>query len=178
MAKDIANPLSLLLVASISPLLAACFSSEQPKLPPASAAAPFGGGGRYAVYEHVADNRYQRQEVFVIKHRPDRGYDFANEKGETLTMSLHAVGDDLFAGQTRTEKDKDEPGYGYVLFRITGNEALLYAPQCDEQDKATLNAFGVELGGQFECIIDRVADPIGLFRRLDPGKPVSKLVRE
>jgi hypothetical protein len=28
------------------------------------------------------------------------------------------------------------------------------------------------------CIVDRVADPIGLFRRLDPGQPISKLVRE
>ena len=59
----------------------------------------------------------------------------------------------------------------------TGSEALLHVPQCDEQDKAMLATFQVEVG-RFECMIDRVADPSGLFKRLDLGKPISKLVRE
>ena len=31
---------------------------------------------------------------------------------------------------------------------------------------------------RLECIIDRVADAPALFKRLDPGEPISKLVRE
>jgi hypothetical protein len=49
--------------------------------------------------------------------------------------------------------------------------------KCDQQDKAMLKAFGVEISG-YDCLIDRVADPAGLFKQLDPGQPVSKLVRE
>lgn len=177
MSKYLPNGARLLLVSALALPLAGCFSSEQPKFPLADAAAPFGDGGRYVVYEHVADNRYQLQEVFVINRRPDRAYDFVNEKGEVLTISLHAVGGNLFAGQTKVENEKDKPGYGYVMFRVAGNETVLHAPQCDQQDKAMLKAFGVEISG-YDCLIDRVADPAGLFKQLDPGQPVSKLVRE
>jgi hypothetical protein len=167
---------TLPLLAAICIVLAGCFQSEQPKFPLADAAAPFGEGGRFVVYEWVAGDRFERQEVFVITRRADRAYDFVNEKGETLTMSLHALGEDRFVGQA--SPDKTQPGYGYVVFRMTGNEALLYLPQCDKQDKAALNAAGVELNGEYECIVDRVGDPAGLFRRLDLGEPASKLVRE
>jgi hypothetical protein len=178
MPKHLPKGAWLLLVSALALPLASCFSSEQPRFPLAGAAAPFGEGGRYVVYEHVADNRYQRQEMFVIKRRADRAYDFVNEKGEVLTISLHEVGSQLFAGQAKAEKDKDKPGYGYVMFRIIGAEAVLHAPQCDQQDKVMLEAFGVEISSAYDCIIDRVADPGGLFKRLDLGQPVSKLVRE
>jgi hypothetical protein len=179
MAKWLPNLRSSLFLAIVSLLLAGCFESEQPKFPLASAAAPFGEGGRYVVYERVENDQYQRQEVFVIKRRPDRAYDFVNEKSEVIRISLHAIGGDLFAGQANSEqeKDKDKPAYAYVVFRVTGSEALLYIPQCDEQHKATLATFQVEIG-RFECMIDRVADPPALFKRLDLGKPMSKLVRE
>ena len=177
------NPLKhhtrLVVIAAAGAVLAGCFESEQPKFPLASAAAPFGEGGRYVVYERVENDQYQRQEVFVIKRRPDRAYDFVNEKGEVITISLHAIGGDLFAGQATNEqeKDNDKPAYAYVVFSVTGSEALLHVPQCDEQDKATLATLQVEIG-RFECMIDRVADPSALFKRLDLGKPISKLVRE
>ena len=163
-------------LAAIGILLAGCFQSEQPRFPLTDAAAPFGGGGRYVVYERVAADRFERQEVFVITRRADRAYDFVNEKGETLTISLHALGGDRFVGQA--SPDKTRPGYGYVVFRITGNEAMLHLPQCDKQDKAVLKAAGVEMNGEYECIIDRVGDPVGLFRRIEFGEPTSKLVRE
>jgi hypothetical protein len=166
----------LLLFAAIGVLLAGCFQSEQPKFSVADAAAPFGDGGRYVVYERVAGDRFERQEVFVIKRRADRAYEFVNEKGETLTISLHALGSDRFVGQA--SPSKNQPGYGYVVFRFTGNEATLYLPQCDKQDKAVLKAAGVEMNGEYECIVDRVGDPVGLFRRLELGEPTSKLVRE
>ena len=100
------------------------------------------------VYERVEDNQYRRQEVFVIKRRPDRAYDFVNEKDEVVTISLHAHRRRPVrrAGDNEQEKDKDKPAYGYVVFRVTGNEALLHAPQCDEQDKAMLATLGVEIG--------------------------------
>jgi hypothetical protein len=179
MTKRLMNRARALLVTVTSVLLAGCFESEQPKFPLASAAAPFGEGGRYVVYERVENDQYRRQEVFVIKRRPDRAYDVVNEKGEAIRISLHAIGGDLFAGQANNEqeKDKDKPAYAYVVFSVTGSEALLHVPQCDEQDKAMLATFQVEVG-RFECMIDRVADPSGLFKRLDLGKPISKLVRE
>jgi hypothetical protein len=83
---------------------------------------------------------------------------------------------DLFVGQAKGEND--QPGYGYTVVRIAGNEAVFYVPQCDDQDKPMLAAASVEVSGQLECIIDRVADAPALFKRLDPGAPVSKLLRE
>jgi hypothetical protein len=177
MTKTLKNRVRALLFAAMSALLAGCFESEQPKFPLASAAAPFGEGGRYVVYERVENDQFQRQEVFVITRRPDRAYDFVNEKGEAIMISLHAIGGDLFAGQASNEQEKDKPAYAYVVFRVTGSEALLHIPQCDEQDKAMLATFEVEIG-RFECMIDRVTDPSGLFKRLELGKPASKLVRE
>jgi hypothetical protein len=91
-------------------------------------------------------------------------------------MSLHAVGAGLFVGQASPSKDR--PGFGYVVFRMTGNETVLYLPQCDKQDKSVLSAAAVEMYGRFECIVDRVADPAALFKQLERGNPVSKLVRE
>src|SRR5262245_19500594 len=112
MPKHLPNGARLLPVAALAILLAGCFSSEHPKFPVAGAAAPFGEGGRYVGYEHVSDNRTQRQEVFAIRRRADQAYDFVNEKDEELTISLHEVGSHLFAGQAKAEKDKDKPGYG------------------------------------------------------------------
>jgi hypothetical protein len=164
------------LLTAICLLLAGCLQSEQPKFPLADAATPLGEGGRYAVYERGADNRYQRQEAVVIKRRSDRAYDFVDEKGETQMVSFHALGGDLFIAQAKAEKD--QPGYGYAVMRMTGSETLVYVPQCDAQDKSVLAAAGVEVNAQLECILDKVGDVPTLFKRLDLGEPVSKLVRE
>jgi hypothetical protein len=171
---DAIRPHPLLLTA-LAFLLSGCFISERPMFQLADAAAPFGEGGRYVVYEHLGDGRYKRQEVFVIALQADRSYEFVNEKGATLAMSLHALGGDLFASQA---KEKGKQHFGYIVFRVTAAEAVLFAPQCSDQDKGALEAAGVEMSNQFECAIDKVADPAGLFRRLALGQPVSKLVRE
>jgi hypothetical protein len=165
--------LSSLIVVSVP--VAGCFQSEQPKFPLAGAAAPF-GDGRYVAYEWIVGDRFDRREVLDITHSADGGYDFVNEKGRTLAMSLHPLGGGLFVGQA--SPSKNQPGYGYVVFRMTGNEAVLYLPQCDKQDKAILSAAAVEMKGKLECIVDHVADPAALFNQLDFGDPVSKLVRE
>jgi hypothetical protein len=175
MANRLMSLRSPLLLTAICLLLAGCFQSEQPKFPLADAAAPLGDGGRYALYERSPDNRYQRQEAVVIKRRSDGAYDFIDEKGEAQTVSFR-LGGDLFVGQAKA--DKDQPGYGYAVLRVTGGEAMVYVPQCDAQDKAALAASGVEVNGQLECIVDRVGDTAGLFKRLALGQPVSKLVRE
>jgi hypothetical protein len=167
---------SFLLAAILPLLLSGCFISEQPKLPLSTAAAAFGDGGRYTVFERTEGNNYKRQETFTIKRLPDGAYAFTNEKGEAVEISFHPMGNDRFLSQAKAEKE--QPGYGYAVFRVAGNEAFLYAPQCSEQDRAKMEAFGVEINGQFECVIDRVKDPVGLFGFVDLGEPVSKLVRE
>lgn len=164
------------LLAATCLLLAGCFHSNEPKFPLAGAAAPLDEGGRYALYERGPDNRYQRQEAVVVKRRGDGAYDFIDEKGEIQTLSFHALGDDLFVGQAKA--DKDQPGYGYAVLRVAGGEAVVYVPQCDAQDRAALATSGVEVNGQLECVLDRVGDTAGLFKRIALGQPVSKLVRE
>src|SRR5262249_16125850 len=115
----------LLLVGAIGLLLDGCFQSDGPKFPsttaasPSAAAAPFGGGGRYVVFTYVAEDRYERQEVFDIKRRTDRAYDLINEKGETIVISFHALSSDRFAGQTKAKKDSSDQAYGYVMLRVT-----------------------------------------------------------
>ncbi|HEY6994380.1 MAG TPA: hypothetical protein VH397_11770 [Xanthobacteraceae bacterium] len=167
---------SLPLLAAACLLLAGCFQSNEPKFPLAGAASPLDEGGRYAVYERGPDDRYQRQEMVLIKRRSDGAYDFVDEKGETQTVSFHALGGDLFVGQAKD--NNDQPGYGFAVLRMAGGEAVVYVPQCDAQDKAALTAVGVEVNGQHECVLDRVGDAAGLFKRLALGDPVSKLVRE
>jgi hypothetical protein len=167
---------SLPFLTAICLTVAGCLQSEQPKFPLTDAAAPLGEGGRYALYERGPDNRYERQEGLVIKHRGDHAYDFVDEKGETQTVSFHPLGGGLFIAQAKAEKD--QPGYGYAMLRMTDGEALVYVPQCDAQDKAVLTTAGVEVNGQLECVLDKVGDAPALFKRLDLGEAVSKLVRE
>src|SRR5262249_24620710 len=109
--------------------------------------------------------------------RRDGAYDFTNEAGKTIAISLHGIGDSRFAGQAISGKDGNA-GYAYTVFQVTNQEAVLYLPKCDEQDKAMIAAFNVEMIGQIECVIDRVRDPVQLLGRLSLGKPISKLVRE
>lgn len=165
---------ALVLVPSL--LLAGCFQSEQPKFPLSGAAAPFGGGGSYVVYERVDGDEWRRQEVFTVTRRPDGAYDLRNEAGKSQTISLYLIGNEMFAGQAHPPAGKS--GYGYMMFRVTGDEAVLYLPQCDRQNADALSTAGVEIKGRLECHIDGVADPLALFRTLEPGPPVSKLVRQ
>ncbi len=63
----------------------------------------------------------------------------STRKARSSTISLHAIGGDLFVGQAKASRRRTrQPGYAYVVFRVAGSEALLYAPQCDDQDKAML----------------------------------------
>src|SRR3954454_24980620 len=76
----------LAIVASL--LLSGCFVSETPKFPMTGAVAAFGEGGRYQGYEHQDADTYKKDEVMVIKRRPDGGYAFVDEKGEVQPISF------------------------------------------------------------------------------------------
>jgi len=158
-------------------LLSGCFSSETPKFPMEGAAAPFGDGGRYQTYERTDGDNYKKDEIITVKRRTDGGYDFVNQKGEVQPISFYRLTGESFVGQA-SSPEKERPRYAYVIFRIAGNEALVYLPDCQKQDKARMEALGVVSIGQYECAIDRVADPTAFFASLTLGEPTSKIVRE
>jgi hypothetical protein len=176
MVKMMTNRLSALGALATSLLLSGCFSAQMEKFPLASAVPAFGDGGNYELFERVDGDRYERQETFVVKRRGDGGYDFVSAKGDVQPISFHALAGDHYVGQAQAEKGRT--GYVFTVFRVLSNEALFYMPQCDSQDKAKLTTFGVQLSGRFECLIDGVADPTGLFKTLELGQPVSKMVRQ
>ena len=157
-------------------LLSGCFSSETPKFPTESAVAAFGDGGRFQGYERTEGDRYKKTDgaMMMMKRRGDGGYDFVDEKNKVQLVSFHPVAGGNFVGQAHED---GKSHYDYVVVRIAGNEALIYFPDCDKQDKAQLEKLGVVIG-QFECRIDRVADPAAFFASLMLGEPTSKLVRE
>jgi hypothetical protein len=153
-------------------LLAGCFTSSQPKFPLSTAVPALGDGGWYVGYERLSDGSFKREEVFEVRRRTDGGYDFVDAKGKATTLSLHRIGSDRFVAQA-----SDEGGIHYVILQVRGNEVLAFAPDCKEQDAAKLKAQGVDIR-QYECVIDRVADPAALFAGLELGEPGSKMVRE
>jgi hypothetical protein len=156
-------------------LLSGCFFSETPKFPSESAVAAFGDGGRFQGYERMDDGHYKKDDeaIIMVKRRGDGGYDFVDTKDKVLPIWFHPIAGGNFVGQALEESSR----YAYVVIRIAGNEALVYVPDCDKQDKAKLEKLGVAIG-QFECSIDRVADPAAFFSSLTLGEPSSKLVRE
>ncbi len=166
----------IVFAALLAPLLAGCFMSNAPKFPLAGAAAPFGAEARFGLYERGEDKIFTRQETVVVKRRSDGGYDFVNEKGEAVPISLHDIGNGRFVGQSKSEKDR--VGYSYLVFRMNGPEVLVYLPDCGEQDKALLARFNVDVRSGDECAIDRIADPAGLFAAVELGEPNSKMMKE
>jgi hypothetical protein len=167
--------ISVFAAMAASLLLSGCFFSETPKFPAENAVAVFGDGGRFQGYDRMEGDRYKKaDEAIIVKRRGDGGYDFVNEKAEVQPISFYPIAGGSFVGQA-LENGKSR--YAYVVFRIAGNEAFIYVPDCDKQDKAQLEKLGVAIG-QFECSIDRVADPAAFFASLALGEPASKLVRE
>ena len=154
-------------------LLAGCFTSTGPKFPLSGAVAALGEGGHYVAYERQDDGSYKREEPFEVKHRADGAYDFIDSKGKVLTLSLHRLRRDLYVAQA----SEDKGSINYVVLEVRGNEVLAYSPQCDKQDAAKLKTLGVEIR-QYECVIDKVTDPMALFAAIDLGEPGSKMIRE
>jgi hypothetical protein len=155
-------------------LLAGCFASERPMFPQSSAVPALGDGGRYAAFEQI-DGKDKPTESMTVRPRSDAGYDFINEKGATTPVTFHVIPGGLHVAQVKLEGNQ---GYGYVLFRISRNEALVIPAECDKQDQAKLVALGVEIRNKFECHIDKIADPVAFFAGLQTGASISKLVKE
>jgi hypothetical protein len=166
--------LATALAIAMSALLAGCFASQQPMFPGASAVPALGDGGRYAAFEQV-DGKDRPTETMTVRPRSDGGYDFINEKGAATPATFHVIPGGLHVAQIRLEGNS---GYGYALFRIAGNEALVIPAECDKQDQAKMVALGVEIRSKFECRIDKVADPVAFFAGLKTGPSISKLVKE
>jgi hypothetical protein len=155
-------------------LLAGCFASQRPMFPGAAAVPAFGDGGRYQAFEQV-DGKDRPTEKIVMRPRGDRGYDFINQKGAATPVTFHVIPGGLHVAQVKLEGSS---GYGYALFRISGNEALVIPAECEKQDQAEMIALGVEIRSKFECFIDKVADPVAFFAGLKTGASISKLVKE
>ena len=166
--------LATILALAMSVLLAGCFASRQPMFPETSAVPALGDGGRYAAFEQV-DGKDKATETMTVRPRGARGYDFINEKGAATPVTFHVIPGGLHVAQVKLE---GQSGYGYVLFRIAGNEALVIPAECDKQDQANMIALGVEIRSKFECHIDKVADPVAFFAGLKTGESISKLVKE
>ena len=163
-----------ILVLALGFLLAGCFASQQPMFQQSTAVPALGDGGRYATYEQV-DGKDVQAEAMTVRKRSDGGYDFVNDKGATNPVSFHPIAGGLHVAQVKLDGDS---GYGYVLFRISGNEALVVPAECDKQDQARMAALGVEIRGRYECRIDRVVDPAAFFAGLKQSPPISKMVRQ
>jgi hypothetical protein len=157
-------------------LLSGCIFSETPKFPADSAVAAFGDGGRFQGYDRMDDGHYKKADeaIFFVNRRSDGGYDFIDQKDEVQPIWFHPIAGGNLVAQVLENR---VPRYAYVVFRVAGDEAFVYAPSCDKQDKMQLEKLGVAIG-QFECSIDRVADPAAFFSSLTLGEPTSKLVRE
>ena len=165
----------LLVVAALSVLLSACFTSEAPKFPMSSAVAAFGTGGRYAVFEHVGDGKFRKQRTLTVKPMPDGSYQFVGEK-TVLPISFHDVGKGIIVGQAKPKDNKN--AYAYLFLRKKDAEAFFHLPQCDKQDPAVLSKHGVVHRDKYECSIDKVSDPAKLFAALTVGDPTSKMAPE
>src|SRR5829696_2292769 len=154
--------MSLPVVAVLSVLLSACFTSVDPKFPPSSAVAVFGAGGRYVVFDHVGKGEFRKQQTMTVKQLPDGVYQFIGAK-ENISISFHDVGNGVIVGQARPRNTKNAHDYGYTFIIRKGNEVFSHVPQCDTQDADVLKAHGVVRRDKWECSIDKVADPAKLF---------------
>ena len=165
----------LLVVAALSVLLSACFTSESPKFPMSSAVAAFGTGGRYTVLEHVGNGKFRKQRTLTVKPMPDGSYQFVGEK-TVLPISFHDIGNGIVVGQAKPKDNKN--AYAYLFLVRKDKELFLHIPQCDKQDPAVLSAHGVVHRDKWECSIDKVSDPAKLFAALSAGDPTSKMAPE
>jgi len=171
------NRAAAFLALGLGVLLSGCFASDRPTFAPASATQPL-EAGRYALFEQYGDQD-KPSEYMEVRRRADGAYDFINEKGATNPVSLHPIAGGLHVAQVNVAQEgSDKKGFGYALFEIGGREVRVHMVECDRQDKAKLIAAGVEVRGQYECYIDRVADPAAFFAGLKRSEPPSRMLRQ
>ena len=100
---------------------------------PESAVRPL-EAGRYALFEPGDD----KPSEFMALRLRGNVYDFINEKGAVNPVTFHPIAGGLHIAQVGQvpQRATEKKGYGYAVFKISGPEALVYVPDCDEQDKA------------------------------------------
>lgn len=168
------RPIAALLTLVLATLLSGCFASDRPMFAPASAVRALGDGGKYATFEQV-DGKDTPSDPIVVRPRAGNAYDFVNEKGIATPATLHPLPTGEHVAQLKLEGDQ---GYGYILFRVAGKDATVIPAECNKQDAAKMAALGVVQRNQFECRIDKVADPVAFFAGLTRSAPVARMVRE
>ena len=160
---------------ALATLLSGCFASDRPMFSPDSAVRVLGDGGKYATFEQD-QGQENPSDPLVVRPLAGNAYDFINEKGDGTPVTFHALPNGEHVAQVRL---KGDAAYGYVLARVTGPKELVIVPaECSKQDSAKMAALGVVQRNQFECRIDKVADPVAFFVGLKRSKPVSRMVRE
>jgi Deacetylase PdaC len=112
--------------------------------------------------------------VAVAREKIARGLGDAGDAAKTtVTPEAYLAQDSFIADGVQPTLLK----LGPVTLAPSPDGVFFYLPQCDGQDQAKLATFGVAVTRGFECSIDGVADPAGLFATLELGQPVSKMVR-
>jgi hypothetical protein len=163
------------LALALGTLLSGCFASERPMFSPESAVRVLGDGGKYATFEQD-QGKENPSDPLVVRLLAGNAYDFINEQGDGTPVTFHALPSGEHVAQVRL---KGDAAYGYVLARVTGPKEVVIVPaECNKQDSAAMAALGVVQRNQFECRIDKVADPVAFFVGLKRSAPVSRMVRE
>jgi hypothetical protein len=164
----------ILFAFALSTLLSGCFASDIRMFSPASAVRALGDGGRYATFE-IIDGKEKPSDPMLVRPRAGGGYDFVTEKGATNPVTFHPVAGGLHVAQVKLDGSQ---GYGYLVARVSPNGLTVIPAECDRQDMRKMDALGVVRRNQYECRIDKVADPAAFFAGLAFGAPVSRMVRE
>jgi hypothetical protein len=151
-------------------LLAGCMSSQRALFPVAAGAHPI-EPGHYRLFQKEGD-AFKPSDLVEVRNGAENSYDFVDEQGKTTLVSLHPIDGGRFVGQAH-----EKEGYAYVVFEISGKSVLVYAPDCDKQDKDRMAKLAVEISNH-ECKLDRIADAKAFFSTVDIGQPTSKMERE
>jgi len=161
------------LALALSTLLSGCFASHRPMFAPESAVAVLGDGGKYATFEQDQGEE-KPSDPLEVRARAGNAYDFVNENGHATPVTFHPLPNGEHVAQIGLEGNS---GYGYVLTRVTAKDMLIVPGECNKQDGAKMAALGVVQRNQYECRIDKVADPVAFFVGLKRSEPVSRMER-
>ena len=163
-----------LLALALATLLSGCFASDRPMFSPDTAVRVLGDSGKYATFEQD-QGQEKPGDPIEVRARPGNVYDFINEKGHATPVTFHALPNGEHVAQVKLEGSS---GYGYVLARVTARDLLVVPAECNKQDTAKMATLGVVPRNQYECRIDKVADPVAFFVGLRRSEPVSRMARE
>jgi hypothetical protein len=161
-------------VAFLAALLSGCFASDRPLFGAETAVLALGDGGKFATFE-LDNGKEKPSDPIEVRTGANNVYSFVNEKGVATPVSFHSLSGDEHIAQVKLGGDS---GYGYVLVRTDGREVVVIPAECDKQDEAKMAALGVVRRNQYECRIDKVADPAAFFAGLKRSEPVSRMMRE